>query len=64
MATNEKLKTHCYYTMYNKVSGEYKDVTISHPWNAEKAKKACVPQRDKDNKTALNNWIVIAKGFY
>lgn len=59
MATNEVLKTHCYYTMYNKVTGEYKDVVVNYPFSAEKARNKC-----SSEKALQKQWIVASKGFY
>lgn len=59
MATNEQLKTHCYYTMGNKRNGEQRDVTVSYPFTAQRARERC-----STNPKIQKDWKVISKSFY
>lgn len=58
MATNEVLKTHCYYDMYNKKTGEIKCVMVFPPFKANKAREKCTT-----NIKEQKDWIVVHKGF-
>lgn len=59
MATNEDLKTHCYYTMENKRTGEQINVTVSYPFTADRAREKCTV-----NKKVQKDWKVVCKSFY
>lgn len=59
MATNEALKTHCYYDMYNKKTEQTKTVLVTYPFTASRARERCT-----SIVTDQKNWIVIGKGFY